>query len=101
MTETFYRINKKSSWFVANELRKAIPDLQRLSTEEVDYAIKGLNIEYLYREKVKANPFIRLTLPLAAVVWVLMMFFLPVNYLLVGKWGYQNEFLENWFRSLS
>lgn len=101
MTKTFWRVKKKSTNFLAYELRNAIPELERLTTEEVESYIRDLDVEFIYKEKVKAKPLIRLTLPFAFIVWLLMVMFLPVNYLIIGKWGYQNEFFENWFRSLS
>ena len=41
-----------------------------------------------YKEKVKAGFWLRATLPLLIFVWLLLILFLPINFIFTGRWGY-------------
>lgn len=99
MNKTFWKYKTEHSSTVAYNLKRSIPELKHVSTETIEYAVRKYT--FLSQEKTKAAWWIRLTLPLAIVAWILLFIYLPVNYVIKGEWGYSNTWVENWFRQLS
>lgn len=85
------------------KLKKAFPELERLSNEELANRFIELKMDFYYEEKLPVSFWVRLTLPFALLTYVLMIIGLPVVFLFTGHWGYslgkKNRVL-NWFRSL-
>lgn len=84
-------------------LKEVFPEISHLDNEELRDRFIDLNLEF-YCEKVKPVPvLLRLTLPFAIIVFLLMIISLPVVFLITGRWSYslgdKNRIL-NWFRAL-
>ena len=101
ITMAFYwRLKKKNYYFTAIELKKLIPELKKCSAEEIENNLRGSDMEFFYSEKIKTPLMIRITLPIALIVVLLLVLGMPLNYIICGKWGYKWEWLSNWLRSL-
>ena len=68
------------------KFRKIFPELNQLSNKEMCDRWKSLNIDF-YNERLKpVNPLLRLTLPFAILVLLLMFMGLPIVFLITGNW---------------
>lgn len=79
------------------------PELSKIDSEELCERFKELKMEFYYEEKTPVNFWIRLTLPIALLIMVLMFFALPIVFLITGSWRYslgKKNVLLNWFKSL-
>lgn len=79
------------------------PELRNVSTEDLCDRWIDLGIDYYTQKSTPVNPWIRLTLPFALVLMILMFFALPIVFLFTGEWGYshsENSRIFNWFKSL-
>jgi hypothetical protein len=99
-----FKVEKIDRYFIETKFKKEFQELKDIDSDVLEERLKNIGI-YNYEEidKFETNLFIRLSLPFALIVWILLFIFLPVNYILTGKWGYNfknKEFLVNWFRKL-
>ena len=82
---------------------KIFPELSRISNEELCDRLIKLNLDFYYEEKTPVNVWMRLTLPFAIIVMLLMLFAIPITFMITGKWGYslgKKNRLLNWFKLL-
>lgn len=83
--------------------KKVFPELNKLSSEELCDRLIELDMDFYYEEQTPISLWLRLTLPFALVVFLIMLLFLPINFMVTGKWGYslgdKNRVL-NWFKAL-
>lgn len=83
--------------------KKTFPELSKVSDEELCDRFIDLDMEFYCKKKTPINPLIRLTLPFALILLLLMLISLPLVYIITGQWGYslgkKNRVL-NWFKSL-
>ena len=85
------------------KFRETFPELNKVSREELCNRWIALGIEFYTEEEKEINSWIRITLPLALIVWVLMFVSLPFKYMATGVWGYNignKGFVYNWFAAL-
>lgn len=85
------------------KFRKTFPELNKLSSEEMCNRWVSLGIDFYTEESVVVNKWIRLTLPFALILMLLMLLSLPFVFILTGKWSYDtgdNSRIINWFRAL-
>lgn len=83
--------------------KKVFPELKHVSSEEMADRFIELGLDYFTETKKPVKWWIRLTLPFAIIVWLLMLIGLPITFLIIGKWGYgfnDDNFLYNWFKAL-
>jgi len=83
--------------------KKVFPELSKVSSGELCDRFIDLNIDFYCEEKKPVNLWIRLTLPFAILTMLTMLIFLPLTFLITGKWGYslgEKNRLLNWFRAL-
>lgn len=79
------------------------PELKGLDKEELGRRFDNLNIEYYQEDVTKVNLLIRFTLPIAVILLLSMYLFMPVYFIITGKWGYSlgnNNKIINWFKAL-
>lgn len=100
MTKTFWKYTKKPVQSVATELWLKFPQLRDVPIYLIEEELCK-DTEFFYQTKVKSNAFIRLTLPLFFVCWLILLICLPINYLIKGEWGYSIQWFENWYERLS
>ena len=82
---------------------ETFPELKYLSSEELADRFANLGIDFYTNDEDSVTPLIRLTLPIAFVVILIMFLFLPVNFILSGRWGYnfsKKNVIRNWFEML-
>ena len=96
----FWRLKKADYYFTAIELKKRIPELKGLNADTITDNLRGSNLEFFYKEKVETNVLIRLTLPFALIIGLILFIFSPINYMITGHWGYKTKWLTNWFKAL-
>jgi len=86
------------------KFRELFPELSKVDSEILADRFIELGLDFYTEEKTAVKPLIRLTLPFAIIVMILMFIFIPINFLITGNWGYSisksNPRLLNWFRSL-
>lgn len=83
--------------------KEVFPELKHISSEEMCDRLIDLNTEFYYEEQATISPWVRLTLPLAMLVWALMFISLPLVFVVTGKWGYSlgdKNYIYNWLKSL-
>ena len=83
--------------------KEVFPELSKIDSEDLADRFIDLNIDFFYEDKAPVIWWIRLTLPFALIMMLLMFLFLPINFILFGKWGYgysENNRVLNWFKSL-
>ena len=82
------------------KFRETFPELNKVSSEEMCDRWISLGIDFYTEEKVAVPLWLRLTLPFALIVMLLMLILLPLNFLFTGKWYYEYLPIYNWFKSL-
>ncbi|WKW47277.1 hypothetical protein P3875_04215 [Myroides sp. JBRI-B21084] len=85
------------------KFRETFPELQKITSDELYERFKNLGLDFYTEEKTNVRPLIRLTLPFALVLMLLMLIWLPFNFLITGNWNYGNgdkSRILNWFREL-
>ncbi len=96
----FWRLKHKDNFQVAIDLKKNIPELKNVSVEHLENNLNDTSLEFYALEK-EVKPFwLRMTLPLAFLIWLILFVFLPINYIIIGRWGYRWEWIKNWFSAL-
>lgn len=83
--------------------REVFPELNKLTSEEMCERWITLGIDFYTEEKTRVNKYIRLTLPFAIVLMLLMLLGLPLVFIITGRWSYplgDKNFVLNWFRRL-
>jgi len=83
--------------------KKVFPELKNIDSEELADRFIDLGMDFYTEEKKSINPLLRLTMPFALLVMVVMIVGIPVNFLITGNWGYslgENNRILNWLRAL-
>lgn len=96
----FWRITKRNEYWAAIELKKNIPELKRLNTDDIAQRLRDANLSII-TEQIESVPFlVRLTLPFGLILFGLLLISLPIKFMLTGTWGYKVQWLSNWFKAL-
>ena len=86
------------------KFRETFPELKELSNEELCERWKEMDVEFYSIKQKPVRFWVRLTLPLALILMLLMYIYLPINFIIKGKWGYEihkNKFqIYNWLKML-
>ncbi len=85
------------------EFRKLFPELNNVSSEEMCDRWVSLGIDFYTNEETPVPFILRLTLPFAVIVFLLMFLFLPIMFIFTGKWGYgysEHNRIFNWFNAI-
>lgn len=83
--------------------KEVFPELKNISSEEMCERWIDLGIDFYEEKQTSVTPWMRLTLPFALILLVLMFVGLPIVFLITGKWSYPNtkkNTILNWFRAL-
>lgn len=85
------------------KFHQVFPELKKISSEEMCNRWIELGFEFYEEKRTPVNPLMRLTLPFAIILLILMFICLPIVFLITGRWAYplskKNRIL-NWFRAL-
>lgn len=85
------------------KLKKVFPELSKIDSEEMADRFIELGLDFYTEEKTPVPLWLRLTMPFALLIMILMFIAIPINFLIIGQWGYslsEKNRLLNWFRSL-
>lgn len=85
------------------DFKKVFPELSKVSNEEICDRLKKLNMDFYYEERTPISFWMRLTMPFAILLMLLMLVMIPVSFFITGEWGYSlrgKNRLLNWFRAL-
>jgi hypothetical protein len=85
------------------QLKKVFPELSKLDSEELCDRLIELKMDFYYEEKTPVKGWLRITLPFALVLMLLMFLVSPIVFMITGKWGYslgEKNRIFNWFKSL-
>ena len=96
----FWNLKRMDYYIAACSIKDAIPELKKVDVDHICDHLRGTDMEFYYSEKKKTPFYIRLTMPFAIIAAVLMLLFMPVKYIITGTWGYQWQWLINWFRAV-
>jgi hypothetical protein len=97
------RVWSHNSFTYIPKFRETFPELNKIDYEEMCRRFQDLGIDFYTEEKVEVKKWIRLTLPFAVILMILMFVGLPFAFILTGKWSYgiaSKSRIYNWFRSL-
>ena len=95
------RLKRVNEYFVACKLKNIMPQLKNVDVEVIEDYLERTNCIF-YEEKSKPTPkWLRFTLPFALILFILMFLFLPINFIITGRWGYNRNGALNWFKSLN
>ena len=100
MASTFWRLRKQDYYMAAMELKKRIPELKNVDSETITSQLRGSNLQFYKQESIPTPIWVRFTIPFGLIVMLILFLMMPVNYIIVGKWGYKWQWLTNWFRAL-
>lgn len=82
---------------------KVFPELKKITSEEMCDRFRELGLEFYAEKQTPVKPLIRITMPFAIALMLLMFVGIPFVFLITGKWSYplsdKNRIL-NWLRSL-
>lgn len=85
------------------KFKETFPELRNVSSEELCDRFAEMGVDW-YAVHEKPVPFlIRLTLPFALILLLLMFIALPIVFMVRGSWSYGNpgeSFVFNWFKML-
>lgn len=85
------------------KFKETFPELKDISSEDLADRFRGLGIEFYTAERKPTPLLIRLTMPFAFTVFVVMIALSPLHYLATGRWRYRladNSKLMNWFEAV-
>ena len=79
------------------------PELNKVSSEEMCERWQKLGVVFYTEKLTPVKPFVRITLPFAILLLLLMVIGMPFLFLITGSWKYSfsnNSKIYNWFREL-
>jgi hypothetical protein len=82
--------------------KDTFPEL-KLDNEELCNRLRSMGLEYYSQKVVPVRWWVRLTLPLGALAFIVMLLVTPINFMLTGSFSYdlkEKNFILNWFREL-
>jgi hypothetical protein len=97
------RVWSYGSYHYITKFTETFPELNNVSYEEMCKRWDSLGIDFYTEERVEVKGWIRLTLPFALILFILMFVGLPFVFIITGKWGYglaEKSRIFNWFRAL-
>lgn len=100
MIKTFWRLRRQDYWMAAIELKRAIPELKDSDTDRLASYIRSSKLNFYEQEKAPTSRWMRITLPFGLIAMLILFILMPINYMIVGQWGYKWRWLTNWLRAL-
>lgn len=102
----FKKLNRVSSngylHYIPN-FDKQFPELSKIGSEEMADRFRNLNVHFYSEVKEPVKGYLRLTLPFALIMIILMYIGLPIWFVISGTWGYtmgRKSKILNWFNAL-
>ena len=95
-----WRLKKKDYDSFAFELKEKLDELKRTDTDYIVNVIRSMGVTIYKNEKVETSLWIRFTIILFPIAFRILFAFLPINYIISGKWGYNIKWLKDWVDAL-
>ena len=95
--------NNNVNYRFLHDFKNKFPELSKLDSEELCDRFSDLNMDFYYEKKTEVNNLVRLTLPFAIILVLLMFILLPITFMITGKWGFpitEKNKIYNWFKIL-
>ena len=96
----FWEIKKLDTYSTAIELKHHLPMLEKYSTDDIVDHLRGSGLHLIKEQKTETKIWVRFTLPIAFVVFLIMLLSLPIRFMFTGSWYYDNQKIANWFRAV-
>lgn len=105
----YFQLKKISAEAASRKISAAIDDaggyISHAQREDLASAIIDCELQVFVAEKKDAAPiWLRFTLPIAVIAIIILILFLPINFLITGRWTYKNSgitlLILNWFSAL-
>ncbi|MBG0514080.1 MULTISPECIES: hypothetical protein [Elizabethkingia] len=89
-------IQKASDIEVENWLKESIPELTSYQKSKIynDEIVRFSPFKFYKEKKETSNVWLRLSIIFLPIVWIILFLFLPLTFIITGRWGYSNKF--NW-----
>lgn len=84
-------------------LTEVFPELQKIKSEELCDRLIELNLDFYTETQKKVSAWVRITLPFALIILLIMALGLPIKFMITGTWLYDyndKNRLYNWFKML-
>ena len=86
------------------DLKKPFPELKVYRNEEITQKFRELGWRFYTQSKPPVPKWIRITLPFALILMLLMVIFSPIKFMITGRWNYSLEESNiktyNWLKAL-
>ena len=82
---------------------KIFPELNKVSSVEMCKRWQKLGVDFYTEILTPVKPFVRITLPFAILLLLIMIIGMPILFLITGSWKYplsDKSKIYNWFREL-
>lgn len=96
----FWEVKVKNYYDTALELKKHIPELTKLSTDDIVMSLRGSGLFVVEKKQTIRPAWVRFTLPFALIFLVLLLCFLPFKFMFTGSWNYRKQWISNWFHGV-
>ena len=96
----YYSIKEMDRWSAACCLKEHLPELQNKSADDIKESLRNSRLMFFTKKAVPVPFLIRLTLPIAVIVTILMILFMPVKFIFTGVWGYKRNRITNWLNAV-
>lgn len=100
LTMKTWRLKRKDYDDFAYDLKRNLEELDRTDTDYIANIIRSMNVTIYKNEKVETPLWIRFTIILFPIAYIVLFAFLPINYIITGKWGYNIKWLKDWVDAL-
>lgn len=95
-----WRLKKIDYDSFAFQLTQKLDKLKRTDTDDIVNVIRSMGVTIYKNEKVETSLWIRFTIILFPIAFIILFAFLPINYIISGKWGYNIKWLKDWVDAL-
>jgi hypothetical protein len=101
-----HNLKEASNYEVENWLVKNLKLTKDQERDLRNYEFVRISPFYFYKKKEKVdNIWFRLTLLFFPIIWILLFITLPVNFIITGKWGYNDKnilirLIHDWMQKL-
>jgi hypothetical protein len=95
-----WRLKKKDYYDFALDLKSKLDELKRTDTDNIVNVIRSMGVTIYKNEKVETSLWIRFTIILFPIAFIVLFALLPINYIISGKWGYNIKWLKDWVDAL-
>jgi hypothetical protein len=100
---SFYKLEKVSNFEFSIWLRKTFEN-SKFDRQDIEDILKRSDFLIYKEEKKVSNFWLRLTIIPLLFMYILLFIFLPINFIISGKWSYSENFIfwfKNWRKSLN